>query len=297
VNHRHLSAASCLLALTVSVARSANADDLPPGTMKTQQATKGTESIATSGFETKAKPDEATSKDALDLKVSAGGLSSEGNARSIGITSSAKFRIRRETNQLSVALGQNYGRAATSPDADTAITVENYQGRARYDRFLGGGFAVFVAMSGLRDRFQGLDLRLNLDPGIAYYFVDEAKQQFWSELGYDLQYDFRRTEKVLEAFNKGTPIDKAETRHSGRLFLGYQNSLNKAVTLDTGLEYLQALSQTENWRLNWMVGLNSQIGGDFSIALTFNLKYDNNPLPGVKNTDAVTAISLVYSLL
>jgi putative salt-induced outer membrane protein YdiY len=69
------------------------------------------------------------------------------------------------------------------------------------------------------------------------------------------------------------------------------------VTLDTGLEYLQALSQTENWRLNWMVGLNSQIGGDFSIALTFNLKYDNNPLPGVKNTDAVTAVSLVYSLL
>jgi putative salt-induced outer membrane protein YdiY len=46
-----------------------------------------------------------------------------------------------------------------------------------------------------------------------------------------------------------------------------------------------------------MVGLNSQIAGDFSIALTFNLKYDNNPLPGVKNTDAVTAVSLVYSLL
>jgi putative salt-induced outer membrane protein len=205
--------------------------------------------------------------------------------------------VRREANQLTVAMAQNYGRAATTPDADTAVTIENYQGRTRYDRFLSGGLAVFVAMSGLRDRFQGLDLRLNLDPGIAYYFVDEAKQQLWGEIGYDLQYDFRRTDKVLEAFYKGTPIEKAETRHSGRLFFGYQNNVNKVVTVDTGLEYLQALSKTENWRLNWMVGLSSQIGGAFSIATTLNVKYDNNPLPGVKTTDVITAVSLVYSLL
>ena len=295
---RHLSVASCFLALTLQAAGSARADDLPAGVMKTQQATKGTESVATSGFEAKAaKPDDATSKDAMELKLSAGGLVSAGNARSTAITSSGKFRIRRESNQLSVAVAQNYGRAASTPDADTAVTVENYQGRTRYDRFLSGGLAVFVAMSGVRDRFLGLDLRLNFDPGVAYYFVDEAKQQLWSEVGYDLQYDFRRTDKVLEAFNKGTPIDKAETRHSGRLFLGYQNNLSKAVTADAGIEYIQALSKTENWRMNGFVGLTSQIGGDFSIATVFNLKYDNNPLPGVKNTDIITSISLVYSLL
>jgi putative salt-induced outer membrane protein len=294
--NRHLFAVPSFFALTIFTS-AAWADDLPAGVMKTQQATKGTESVATSGFESKAsiKPEE--SKDALELKLSAGGVAASGNSRSLAITSSGKFRVRRESNQLTVAMAQNYGRAATTPEADTAVSVENYQGKTRYDRFLSGGFAVFVAMSGLRDRFQGLDLRLNLDPGVAYYFVDEAKQQLWAEVGYDFQYDFRRADKVLEAFNKGTPIEKAETRHSGRIFLGYSNTLNKAVTLDTGLEYLQALSQTENWRLNWMVGLNSQIGGDFSIATTFNLKYDNNPLPGVKNTDTTTAVSLVYSLL
>ena len=49
--------------------------------------------------------------------------------------------------------------------------------------------------------------------------------------------------------------------------------------------------------MNGFVGLTSQIGGDFSIATVFNLKYDNNPLPDVKNTDIITSISLVYSLL
>src|SRR6476659_3651457 len=108
--------------------------------MKTQQATKGTETVASSGFETKAKPDDAKAKDALELKLSAGGLVAGGNSRSTAVTTLGKFRVRRESNQLTVAIAQNYGRAATTPDADTAVTVENYQGKTRYDRFLSGGF-------------------------------------------------------------------------------------------------------------------------------------------------------------
>ena len=266
--------------------------------MKLQQATKGTETVVTTGFEAKAaKPDDAASKDATELKLAAGGLFAAGNSRSNAITSSVKFRARRSANQLTLALAENYAQAASKPGEDTSVTVENVQGKTRYDRFLSGQFAVFGALSGLRDRFQGLDLRINFDPGFAYYFVDESKQQFWSELGYDLQYDYRRNDKVAESLALGKPVDKAEVRHSGRLFFGYQNSLNKAVTVDTGLEYLQALSNTENWRLNWTLGLNSAIGGNFSIATTFTLKYDHNPLSNVKNTDALTAVSLVYQLL
>ena len=266
--------------------------------MKLQQATKGSETVATKGFEgAGAKPDEASSKDATELKISAGGVFAQGNSRSTAVTSSGRFRVRRTSNQLSFALAENYARSASKPSDSTEVTVENIQGKTRYDRFLSGPFVVFTALSGLRDRFQGLDLRLNLDPGIGYYFVDEAKQQLWSELGYDLQYDYRKDSKIAEALAAGTPVDKAETRHSGRIFLGYTNGINKAVTVDAGFEYLQAFSQTENWCMNWTLGLNSSIGGSFSIATTFNLKYDHNPLPGVLNTDAVTAVSLVYQLL
>jgi putative salt-induced outer membrane protein YdiY len=290
--------ASCVLAVLSGASRPAEAEDSPAGIMKFQQATKGSESVATSGFEgAGARPDEANSKDALELKLSAGGVFAQGNSRSTAVTSSGKFRVRRAANQLSMALAENYARSASTPAASTEVTVENIQGKTRYDRFLSGSFVVFTALSGLRDRFQGLDLRLNFDPGIGYYFVDEAKQQLWAELGYDLQYDYRKDSKIAEALAAGKPVDKAETRHSGRAFLGYQNNLNKAVTIDAGFEYLQALSQTENWRMNWTLGLNSAIGGSFSVATTFNLKYDHNPLPGVMNTDAITAVSLVFQLL
>ena len=73
--------------------------------------------------------------------------------------------------------------------------------------------------------------------------------------------------------------------------------MNEHVTFNTGLEYLQGIPETERWHLNWDVGLSSAIGGDFSLATTFSLKYDHAPLPAVKKIDTVTAVSLVYTLL
>jgi putative salt-induced outer membrane protein len=45
------------------------------------------------------------------------------------------------------------------------------------------------------------------------------------------------------------------------------------------------------------VGLSSSISTAFSLATTFSLRYDNNPLPGIRKTDTTTALSLVYQLL
>jgi hypothetical protein len=32
------------------------------------------------------------------------------------------------------------------------------------------------------------------------------------------------------------------------------------------------------------------------VAVTFALKFDNNPLPGVEKTDVITALNLVYTM-
>lgn len=267
------------------------------GLMKHDKATSGSTDVATSGFEAPVeKPEE--SKDTIELGISAGALVSTGNARSTSATAAGKFRLRRGPNQLSADAAANYARAASDPNADTETTVENFQGKVRYDRFLTESIAVFIATSARRDRFQGLDLRLNVDPGLAYYFVDEKSQQLWLEGGYDLQYDVRRDDKIAEALaTDGTVLDKTQVRHNARGFAGYKNEISEAVSFNTGVEFLKDVESSENWRLNWDVGLNSSIGKGFSIATTFNLKYDNNPLPNVEKTDTVTAVSLVYKLL
>jgi hypothetical protein len=50
------------------------------------------------------------------------------------------------------------------------VTTANVQGRVRYERYVTDAFALFVLNTGRHDRFQGLDVRYNLDPGVKYLF-------------------------------------------------------------------------------------------------------------------------------
>ena len=162
------------------------------------------------------RPPRSAEDSSSPSQLSAGGLFSGGNSKSIAATASSKLHLRRRNNAIDAALAGNYGQAAPQGEGNMVTTVENFQGKIRYDRFVAERVAVFVALSGLRDRFLGLDLRLNLDPGLAYYFIDSPKHRLWSELGYDLQYDFRREETIVAASAEGHSLDRAEVRHSGR---------------------------------------------------------------------------------
>lgn len=268
----------------------------PAGTMKQDAATSGKTDVASEGFASAA--DNKHADDSTEAKIQAGALGASGNSRSLALTSMATVSARRGENELSAAAAANYGRSAAKAGDPMQTTIENYQGKLRYDRFLTDRFSVFTSLSGRRDRFQGLDLRLNLDPGLAYYFIQDPKHQLWGEAGYDLQYDIRRNAAIAAAFvATGDLLDKTKVRHSARLFAGYKNNLNENVQFNTGVEYLQGLPDTQYWRFNWDVGLSAAIATRFSLATTFSLRYDNAPLAGIKSTDTLTALNLVYTLL
>jgi putative salt-induced outer membrane protein len=281
---------ACLVGVAFTTGHAAA--QTPKGLIGQKSATSGTTDVAKEGFETVAKP--ADSKEASEIKVSAGGLLATGNSRSLSLTGSGQVRFRRMQNEYSANIAGNYGRSAPTPADDMQTSVENLQGRIRYDRFLSEHWSVFVAQSGRKDRFQGLDLRLNFDPGVAYYIFDEDKHRLWAELGYDFQYDIR-TSAALRA--SMPPVSRTAARHSARGFLGYENNINEVLRFNTGLEYIQSVQETKNWRFDWDVGLTSAISNAFSFSTTFSLRYDNNPLTGVRKTDTLTALNLVYTLL
>jgi putative salt-induced outer membrane protein len=283
------------IGLSLSVESRAEAP-LPDSLVKSSKATEGTTNVATSGFE-KSEKIAAESKDATELEISAGGLASAGNSRSIAATSAGKFRVRRGANQVGAAIAANYAESAVSKEEGLRTTVENFQGKLRYDRFLAGSFAVFGAVSARHDRFQGLDLRINLDPGFGYYFIDEDTQQLWLEAGYDFQHDIRRDEAIQAAAADGIQLEKTNNRHSARAFVGYSSELSDSVKVATGLEYLQGFNPATNYRFNWDGSITSAVGKGFSIATAVSVRYDHNPIPDVQKTDVLTSISLVYHLL
>ena len=288
--------------VAVTSSRPALADDapLPAETLKAQAATTGKTDVAKGGFATGALPAEDDPTDATEASLGAGGLFSSGNARTVAITSLANFKARRDEHQFTTKLSANFARAGKKGETvDT--TVENYQGMIRYDYFLTNNVALFLQTSARHDRFQGLDLRYNLDPGVAYFFINTKKQQLRAEVGYDFQYDVRRNESRVQAPPAGSTavlplLDKTKSQHNARLFFGYDNKLYEQVQFTSGLEYLQSFERSETYRLVFDIGLKSNIGGNFAIATTYTMRFENEPLPTVETTDSIASVNLVYTL-
>jgi putative salt-induced outer membrane protein YdiY len=271
----------------------------PSGLSSRTPATAGSTDVAKSGFQAVTLPP-AESKDASTLKLNFGGFVSQGNSRTIALTGGADYFIRRSASQASALAAINYGRSAAGDGEPYATTVENYQARVRYDYFFATSVAGFLSVSARKDRFQGLDLRLNIDPGLAYYFVDVKDHRLWAELGYDLQYDVRNRDFIDAAAalppGEAAIIEHTEVRHNVRAFVGYANELTDALKFDAGVEYLQNVKETKNARINMDAALTAQVNDDFSVATTVAVKFDNNPLPGVEKTDLITALNLVYTM-
>lgn len=228
------------------------------------------------------------------------------------MTTAFNLRIRRDAHQFGSVLLGNYGASKVEADAPFETTVKNVQGRVRYDYFFAKRWSAFGMLTARHDPFQQLDLRLNVDPGVAFYVLPGPKHRFWMELGYDFQYDRRTLEGYAVVDEEGEFLDeqgkvvdklsdaalnqdeKTATNHALRSFVGYSNHLSDSMTFDTGIEYLQSVILLRTLRLNFDAGLTAAVNQNFSIATTLTLRYDNNPLAGVEKLDTVSAVNLSY---
>lgn len=262
----------------------------------------GATEVANEGKE-KVAADPAAITDATELSLQGGGLLAGGNSKSFALTTSAKFLLRRSQSEFNAAAAMNYAQSvARNPDGtrgDGAMdpTVENYQGRLRYDYFFDPKLSAFFAVSGRKDRFQQLDLRLGVDPGVSAYAIRTDQLKLWGELGYNLQVDDFTTEgqaaRVLADPDANDPL----VDHNVRAYLGYQQRLDNRLSLDTGVELFKSVVREEGFRLNFGAQLTTQLIDRFSFAVGVLTLYDNTPVPGVDKLDVQSSLSFVYSLL
>jgi putative salt-induced outer membrane protein YdiY len=284
-----LTAAGTLLALLVATS-AARAQDLgaPP---------PEAEKVAAGPGPARDAPKITTAPEGTTASLSAGGLSSTGNWRLVAFTGSGAYDWRGGANGVGASLVGNYGKSAP-PDGEMETTTENLQGRVRYDRYLLDDLSLFLLVTGRHDRFQGLAFRLNLDPGVKYLFVNRPATSLWVEAGYDFQYDVRTQEgrEVRDDMDMLIDtLDKTQTDHSARLFLGFKHAFNDATALTNGIEYLQSFIESERYRFNYDVLFTAKVWGDLALGVGFNARFDNAPLPDKEKLDTTSTLSLVYS--
>ena len=277
----------------------------PAGTVTADPATEGNTELAGQGSFGEAATQDEEAGDTLEWDVSFGALLSTGNARNTAITGGTNFLLRRDRHQAFATFLGNYGRAAPSADVDPVDTVGNLQGRARYDFFLTDRWSLFAMLTVRHDPFQLIDVRLNVDPGVAFYVMNTKTQQLQVEAGYDFQYDnpsdaaVQRDvegEIVYTAQGETIPVPSRNV-HAVRLAGGYTNTMSEAVSFATELEYLQSLLDGQRWRINWNTRLTAQLVARLSLAATFALRMDNDPFPGAKNLDTNSSLLLVYRFI
>lgn len=294
----------------------------PAGLTSVDQASSGNANVATTGFQSAQKPVEETT-DFTRLTLGAGGMIAMGNSQVQNYNAIGDFGLRRGANQLGVKASFNQGSASPQRDADGTLpemeeNVSNYQGMLRYDRFFSEVVSGFLQASALTDKFQGLDLRLNIDPGIAFYAINEATHQWSFDVGYDLQHEDYRDD-ALE------PV----TLHSARLATNYVNALNDSVTFKTGAEYLLALSPWQQcyWvtetetslrandcdeakpddaiekvaRVNWFImayaRLDAKVSDKFTVQTALELRHDNSPVQlTYAMNDLRSSVNVTYQL-
>lgn len=279
-------------------------DQLPAETIKPSTATSGKTELAASTFARGDAAEEKVEQYATEASVSLGGLFASGNARQLALTSAGKLRVRRYESQISAAAAWNFARAAKKGETAAETTVENYQALGRYDLFLSARVSLFLQSSIRRDRFQGLDLRLNVDPGVAYHFLQTKNQRLALEVGYDLQHDIRRDASRVVVVPPTPPAteptvftaDKTRTLHDLRAFFGYENKLYSEVSFIASLEYIQNFQDSQLYRLVFDTGLKSTIRTKLAVAATYTMRFENRPLPGVERADSLASIALVYTL-
>lgn len=252
-----------------------------------------------------APPAKEDKLDGTTATLSAGGMLTTGNSRQLALTGQGSLETRFDSNGLGASVIGNYGRGGP-PGVPVETTAESVQGRLRYDRYLVERLSLFVINTLRHDRFQGLDLRYNLDPGAKYLFVNDEATKLWGELGYDLQFDVRRNDARTVVDDDGNPVidpatglpqrlDKTQVDHSARAFLGNSHAFNEAVTFSAGVEYLQSFVESERSRLNFDALFAAKVGAGLALGVGFSARFDNAPLPGKKKLDTSTTLSLIYA--
>lgn len=173
-------------------------------------------------------------------------------------------------------LGALYGRSEGVPNA------ESYSTELRGDYSYTERIYSFANAGWLKDRFAGIDARYYVGTGAGYNLLSGPKQFLLGEAGLT----FTREENT-----DGTERDFL----GGRLYAKYEYRFTEKNRFSQSVEGLLDFDEFDNWNVNSETALVSALNSFLSLKASYVVKYDNDPVPGRKETDTVLAVALVVN--
>jgi large conductance mechanosensitive channel len=250
----------------------------------------------------------------VDWKAVAKGgmLLTTGNSQTTNGTLALAISRRESANKFSFDAGMAYGQsnvlvAQVVPNLDPATmtmtpevvngverrevtTTNNWQTKARYDRFFTANNAGYASGQAAADRIAGKSFGGGGQIGYSRQLVKSDAHLFVSEIGYDYSHE-------RYVAQPGRTIDPVSI-HSARLFVGETlrisptsgatasvealfnlNREAKALNAATAPPATQGVAPFHDTRVVGKLGLTTTVLSRLSVGFGFTLRYDQNPPP------------------
>jgi putative salt-induced outer membrane protein len=174
-------------------------------------------------------------------------------------------------------LGVLYG------ESDGEKNAERYLTDLRFDYAFTERLYAYAIGGWLKDEFAGFDARYHVGPGMGYKFLTGPKHLLLGEAGVNY---------VREEYTDNTDEDYVE----GRAFSKYEYAFTEKNKFSQSLEFLYDFEDSENYKVNSVTALISALNSYLSMKASYEVKYNNQPVPSTLNkTDTVLGIALVIN--
>ncbi len=162
---------------------------------------------------------------------------------------------------------------------DGVTSAESYDLNGQSDYNLSDKDYVYGTVDYLRDTFSGYRRRTSEIVGYGRRLLNTDTQQLALEFGAGVRQTYYTDDTHSNDFVE-------------RLALNYLWQFADNSNLS---ESLSVINGTDNTFTQSVTALTTNLVGSFALSVSYTVKHNTTVLPGIKNTDTITAISLVYT--
>ncbi len=192
----------------------------------------------------------------------------EGNAESqaVSLKNLTKYKL---TEQDTFTFRGEYFQSEGTVNTVTLRTSENSLLELKYEKMFSEMFGGFATVSWAKDNFRGFEDRLEVGPGVSYYFIKSDDQNFLTEHGYL----FRQETAYLEGPQSG-PTDNISFY---RAYVEANAKFSPTLSGKFWVESKLNLKDTEDVEVRLEPSLSVMLYGNFSLGLAYRYSFDNVP--------------------
>jgi putative salt-induced outer membrane protein YdiY len=198
----------------------------------------------------------------------------KGNSDTILTTANVQTQKKTPQNEYMFGMDAAYGKN------DSVKNNETLHGVGQYNHLFNERFYGFFNLEGLHDDMADLQYRITLSPGAGYYFIKETNTTLAGEVGPGL------------VFQRLGGVDT--TYAILRLAERFEHKFNDNARVWQKVEFLPQVNKLDNFLINAEIGAEAALTKTFSLRVTLQDNFVNQPAPGRKDNDVKLISGVVY---